>query len=297
MIRPIRRSSLLALTMIGLLVPMTAQAHFLWLVASPTEEPTEVKLYFSESASPDDPDLLERVAKAEAWIPGGRRSEPQRLTFSKKDDALVASIPSRSASSPVVLKHNYGVITRGKAPMLLNYCAKSYPSQLPGSWKAVSDKELLPLEITPSPAGEQMQFEVTWQGKPIADVQVVVDGPGLKESVEGVTNDQGVFACKLANAGLYSVRARLIEETSGEHDGEAYKSVRHYSTLSLPYAPSQLASAKHSWPSLGRGTTSFGAAVIGDWLYIYGGHYGQAHHYSSEGQSGGLPAAQSQESG
>ena len=29
---------------------------------------------------------------------------------------------------------------------------------------------------------------------------------------------------------------------------------------------------------LPRGITSFGAAVIGDWMYVYGGHFGQAHH-------------------
>ena len=36
---------------------------------------------------------------------------------------------------------------------------------------------------------------------------------------------------------------------------------------------------------LPRGITSFGAAVIGDWMYVYGGHFGRAHHYSNTSQS------------
>ena len=31
--------------------------------------------------------------------------------------------------------------------------------------------------------------------------------------------------------------------------------------------------------------TSFGAAIIGDQVYAYGGHFGNAHEYSTEGQS------------
>lgn len=284
MLRPIRQA-LLGLAIAGLLSPI-AEAHFLWLVAQPSEKPTEVKLYFSELAAPDDPDLLDRVSKAEAWIPGGRRSEPQRLTFEKKDDALVAKLPGRSASSPVVLKHSYGVLTRGEEPFLLNYYAKSYASKLPGSWQAVNDKELLPLEVIPRMNGSQVSFEVRWQGEPAAGADVTVEGPGIESAIEGTTNDKGVVTCAIPAEGLYSVRARMIENKSGELNGDAYKAVRHYSTLSLPFAPAKLTSAKHAWPGLAQGTTSFGAATVGDWLYVYGGHYGQAHHYSREGQSG-----------
>lgn len=39
------------------------------------------------------------------------------------------------------------------------------------------------------------------------------------------------------------------------------------------------------YPPLPKGITSFGAAVVGDWLYVYGGHFGRAHHYSNKSQS------------
>ena len=41
-------------------------------------------------------------------------------------------------------------------------------------------------------------------------------------------------------------------------------------------------------PDLPRAITSFGAARLDDAAYVYGGHFGKAHHYYNEGQSGDL---------
>ncbi|MEQ8790685.1 MAG: kelch repeat-containing protein [Pirellulaceae bacterium] len=43
-----------------------------------------------------------------------------------------------------------------------------------------------------------------------------------------------------------------------------------------------------TWPDLPRAITSFGAAALGDAVFVYGGHHGKAHHYYDEGQSGEL---------
>ncbi len=42
------------------------------------------------------------------------------------------------------------------------------------------------------------------------------------------------------------------------------------------------------YAALPKPITSFGAAVLGDNIYVYGGHYGKAHHYYEQGQSGEL---------
>lgn len=52
--------------------------------------------------------------------------------------------------------------------------------------------------------------------------------------------------------------------------------------------PPRLVVAPADFPPLPRGVTSFGGAVAGDSLYIYGGNYGGAHEYSREDQSGDL---------
>jgi N-acetylneuraminic acid mutarotase len=264
-----------------------ALAHFLWLVAEPAERPTSVKLYFGEEAAPDDPDLLDHVARTQGWVAGGRRSEPKPLTWTKDaaGAAWVAEIPA-GTSSPILANLNYGVIRRGGETFLLKYYAKANPSTLPGAWQAVGDDQRLPLEIVPTLEGSTAAIGVRWQGQAVKDAEVVVVGPGLKQEVQGTTDEKGVFRCPLADPGGYSVRARHVETTAGEHEGKSYRSIRHYTTLAMPYTPPQLAPVAHHWGKLPRGVTSFGGAVAGDWLYVYGGHYGEAHHYSREGQSG-----------
>lgn len=262
-----------------------AEAHFIWLVSEPAERANTVKLYFAEAPEPDDPELLERVSDAEVFALSGWNLEPRPLTLRREDGALVADVPDSLAHAPIVLRYTYGLFTRGDEPFLLNYYAKAYPSMLPGSWKAVQDADVLPLEVVPVVDGSSVVFRVMWQGRSVEGATVTVSGPEF-DGAEGETDESGQFRCRLGGGGLYSVRARLIEETPGEHEGEAYSAVRHYSTLTFPYTPAKLFAADHAWPDLERGTTSFGAAVVDDWLYVYGGHYGGAHHYSREGQSG-----------
>jgi N-acetylneuraminic acid mutarotase len=99
------------------------------------------------------------------------------------------------------------------------------------------------------------------------------------------TDDQGVVQCDPKTYGVLSVRAKMVEETSGERNGEKYESVRTYSTLTLPVTRPTVESLSHHLPALPKGITSFGAAVLGNDLYVYGGHFGEAHHYSESGQS------------
>ena len=56
-------------------------------------------------------------------------------------------------------------------------------------------------------------------------------------------------------------------------------------TQSVPESPPD---AKTGFPDLPRAITSFGAAVSDDAVYVYGGHFGKAHHYYDAGQSGDL---------
>lgn len=177
-----------------------ARAHFIWLVTEPAEQPTTVKLYFGEEAGPDDPDLLDRVASAEAWIVGGRRSDPKPLTFKKDGDALVAGVPEGTAAAPVVLRHTHGVISRGEEPFLLKYYSKALPSALPGSWTAIEDQERLPLEIVARPEGSSMAFEVRWEGAPVRGATVTVIGPGLDQAIEGETDERGVLTARTGNS-------------------------------------------------------------------------------------------------
>jgi N-acetylneuraminic acid mutarotase len=229
------------------------------------------------------------VLKTEAWVLGGRRgNEPQSLKLVKEGDALVAELTAEQRMSPVALRHTYGVLSRGGESFLLKYYAKSYPLSLPGTWRALNDAELLPLEVVPVSEGNELALKVLWQGKPQSGALVTVEGAGIEKKLEGTTDDAGTFRCKLTESGMFSIRARHTEAAKGELEGKAYDSVRHYSTLALRYQPAQLKTAANEWPAFPKGVTSFGGAVAGDYVYLYGGHFGDAHHYWKDGQSGEL---------
>jgi len=268
-------------------LPTVSRAHFLWLLTEPGENSGRVHVYFGEAAEPDDPDLLDRVTKAQVWSVG-RRGEPQLLSLEKGDDSLTTELAGSASQNTLILKHSYGVLTRGDASFVLNYYAKTYPFVLPGTWHEVDDAERLPLEITPTRDGRSTVLHVTWQGSPAPNCEVVIAGPGLEERLEGTTDEAGAFRCSLPEAGAYSIRARLVQNKSGEQDGKAYDSVRHYSTLTLRNAPSQFVCESQKLPELPQGITSFGGAIAGDTVFAYGGNYGSAHHYTNEEQSNDL---------
>ena len=267
-----------------LLNPRTSQAHFLWLLTTPPNEPTQVNVYFGESAEPAEPTLLSRVAKAQVWLIG-ERGKATALDLQLAADSLSAKLPGPGT---VILNHTYGISKKGGAPFLLKYYAKTYPSVLPTSWQSVRDAERLPLEIVPSLTLAGTRLRVFWQGKPLAGATVTVAGPGIEGQLEGTSDEAGVMIANLPQAGVYSVRARHIEALPGTLDGEAYETIRHYSTLTWHAVPLQVVPVAHQLPSLPKGTTSFGGAVIDDSLFVYGGNYGSAHTYVQEEQSGDL---------
>lgn len=270
-----------------LVCPSLSRAHFLWLLTDGAAADGKVQVFFGEAAEADDPDLLDNVARAEVWSVGGR-GEPALVPLTKGEESLEAKLDGGARQSTLILRYNYGVVAKGGEPFLLKYFAKVHPFALPGTWKAVGDSDRLPLEIVPSLEGTKTVLQVLWNGSPLAGSTVTVVGPGLDSKVEGTTDEGGHFRCTLPLAGVYSIRAKHSESTAGQHEGKDYRSVRYYSTLTLRHQPGRMAPVAHSLPELPRGVTSFGGAVSGDTLFVYGGNYGSAHEYRLEDQSGDL---------
>ena len=286
----LRLRSWLPAVVLALVWTQAASAHFLWLLTGTEKAPNKVKVqvFFGEAAEADDPALLDKVAKAEVWSVGGR-GEPKLLTLTKGADALEAELAGPARDSTLILKHNYGVLAKGGSePFLLMYYAKTHPFAMPGTWRAVKDDVRLPLEISPTIDGSSTLLQVTWKGKPVAGSAVTVVGPGIDKKIKGATDEAGNFRCELPKAGTFSIRAKHTEEAAGKFDDKEYKSVRHYSTLTLHNAPSRLTPVAHNLPALPKGTTSFGGAIAGDALFVFGGNYGGAHEYNNEEQSGNL---------
>ena len=272
------RTSLL--TLMGLLtLPQLAQAHFLWIVAGSQAPDGKIHLYFGESAIPDDPELLRNVAatKLIEWQSG----ISHELPLTKGEDSLVAT-PTAKGPAQYTTSFTYGLMTRGDASFLLQYHAKTYNTDTPRFWTATNNVEKLPFEIVPRLDDGELVLKVLWDGKPLGEAEVTVSVEG-QDDVKGMTEKRsGEFRTSLPMGGRYSFRAKFVEKKTGEHDGKTYQEVRHYTTLALQLPKSVTVT---QLPPLADPVTSFGAAILGDDLYVYGGHLGSPHHYSTEGQS------------
>jgi len=275
-----------------MLMPLSSSslfAHFIWITAGPQSSDGKVHVYFSDAASPDDPDLLDKIADVTVWQ-CNQDGKPVALKTIKGSDSLIGEKQDGNGSV-FVLTRDYGVISRGGDTFLLKYHAKCQPLSNTTSWRVVGDVERQPLEVAANQQNDKTVFTVLWQGKPLANSLVTVVAPGIETKLEGDTDNEGKVSFELKTHGLFSIRAKQTETGSGERDGKNYTSIRHYATLSLSIgqptptasvAPEVRASAL---PGLETGLTSFGAALIDNSVYLYGGHYGKPHHYSREGQS------------
>lgn len=264
-------------TLLLMCLASPVDAHFLWIVAGIQSPDRKLHVYFSESAAPDDPALLDRVAGLtvqQVWA-----GEMRTLTLVKGHDSWEAT----ATDQPVLyqLQHIYGVVTRGQEKFLLHYYARCYSSDQPQTWIPIEPAHQLPLDVTPRLEGTQTILTALWQGKPLQGAQVTIHGEHM-EPCELTTDQRGEVAAELPLGQRYSIRVKHVEQRSGQHRGQEYQSVRHYTTLALLLPK---ASVTSGLPALDTPVTSFGAAIIHDELYVYGGHKGQAHHYSVEGQS------------
>lgn len=269
-----------------LVVVKTTSAHFPWLVCDETKSPAKVEVYFAEYAEPGQAELVENI-KAAKVRPVTAKGLADALAMKVSEDGLVGTLPASDVPRLLVLEHDYGVITRGPDTFLLRYYAKTGPELGSMAWEKVNVGEHLPLDIVPTRKGDKVALQVNWYGKPAKGAEVSIAGPNIDEIKEN-TDETGIIEFPVGDEGLYSIRARYAVDESGEHDGKKYEEVRYYTTLALNVGEADDSNQAAELPELPAPITSFGAAVIGDSVYAYGGHTGEAHVYCSEEQSDAL---------
>lgn len=290
-------SALLAtLLLAALVLAAPASAHFVWieLVQEKDGKPT-AHVYFSEGATPGEGHLVERIGHTSVKfhpVGGEPIAVEVKPAVTGEVGELLGEVDSTSTGRlEAVCK--YGVFTRGEKSSLLHYYAKFLDGASLGA--AAAD---LPLDVIPNVEGGDLVLSVLWNGKPAAKCQLVVADPA-GATHELTTDDKGQAKVgKLQADGVYEARARWVVDTPGEHEGQAYQQELHYGTLVFDTSAPNAASTKDAspakvredgsagrYPELPKGITSFGAAVAGDALYVYGGHFGRAHEYARDSQS------------
>jgi len=275
-----KRVLLAAAVAASFLTPAAARAHFIFLVQKQHDGKDRVHVYFSEEAAPDNPELLKKL---DGMVVNAVSAKGAAAPVALKADenSLTSEVP---AGSPFTTSSFlYGVAARSESnKYLIIYHAKAGPVLGDPAWKSVDTSKMLEVDLIPAATRDgKIELTVLWKGQPVpkSEVAAVIPGIGPKKAE---TDDHGKVVFEKGEPGLFSARARVIQEGKGEHQGKAYDSTRHYGTVS--FSTASVSGTKELAP-LTPAVTSLGGAVVGDSLYVYGGNLGGAHSYSNKGQS------------
>lgn len=267
----------LAGTMLSLMLTAALQAHFVFVV--PHSGGTKAKVVFSDSLDPDENVPIDKVSTLKLFLRGsGSKDVP--LTWSKGENCYELDIPGED-TRVIYGSVDYGVMARqGSKPYLLRY----HPKAIVGPWtKAARLGDACPAEIVPVGEAGKLRFQVLAHGKPVADTEVTVLVTGSKG--KKVKTDRDGLTPEFAQPGQYGAWVRSTEAAYGEHAGQKYDEVRHYATLVVELRQAESKENGNvelpTYPPLPEAFSSFGAAVSDGFVYVYGGHAGKTHQYST----------------
>ena len=287
-----------------------ASGHFIWLAITNQDKATSLpeladgenvvaiaaptlEVYFGESASPDNPSLLDLLADMQLWeVSDG--SPPRAIKAKRAGDSLTAKIDEvveeNAANSIYVASKDFGLRDKGGEKFRLMYYAKTGPGIDSQTWQKVDSAELIAFDIVPRLSGGKIELALQYKGSPAVDSEVLILGPDDSDGddFEGTSDADGKYVFTPTIPGRYSIRARHVENTPGTVGEDAYDVVRHYVTLTLDVPASSVPMEVEVLGDLPTSLTSFGGAVLGDYVYIYGGTKGSSHDYSSELQNDSL---------
>ncbi|MFM1824404.1 MAG: hypothetical protein RI967_2670 [Planctomycetota bacterium] len=303
-----------AISLVGASVASLASAHFPFVV--PSSDGATAVLIMSETLVPDDgvelgllapARLVLRTADGATFPLASPRADHEGDTFS-------LALPG-SGTRVVAGTADLGVMQRGQSPAhLLVYHPKTVigdpfaPSTVLGG--------SAPIEFVAEVGNHCYHLRLLVEGKAMPDAEMhLIHEDGRDEIVR--TDAEGRTPPLMP--GRIAAWARHWVDEAGERDGRAYAQVRHYATyvadLPDPHgmrkAPVARGGADADAPTAGeltleakpigpvgiaigalpRPVASFGAATLDGWLYIYGGHRGTRHDYSTATVSGRLSRA------
>lgn len=273
------RTGLIA-SMLVVAAAATGGAHFLFVV--PAEDGQRALVVLSEQLSPDpqvDIDLVRTAALT--FRDGAGRETP--LELQKDGAAYAVALPGGDGLVHGTI--DMGLMTRGGRTHWLRYATKA----------VVGDALSRPVrqggvvvELVPSGTRDALRLTLLVNGQPKADAEVTLVLPDGPQRVVRTGADGRVEP--FAAHGRVGAWARHWEDASGEKDGKPFTQVRHYGMLTFDTraraASSSSAAVTTFAHRLPEATSSFGAAALDGWLYVYGGHVVRTHAYSTESMSG-----------
>lgn len=260
---------------LGFALAMAAQAHFTFILPLPGDEAAEMIL--AETLSTRDTVNPALAAAARLHVRDAQGTVTG-LKVEQDGHRLLMALPGRG-DRVVYGTANLGVAQRGKdaKPHLLLYYPKTIIGDPFAPAATVGGEQVL--EFVPQGQAGHVRLRLLARGAPLPNAEITVILPD-GEQQKARTDAAGV-AGPFSQHGRYGAWARFWEDTPGEHEGKRYEQTRHYAMIVFDsLAPSEKVAP------LPQPTSSFGAAVDGDWLYVYGGHVVRTHSYSTAAVSG-----------
>jgi uncharacterized GH25 family protein len=208
---------------VGLFAVAVARAHFPFVV--PDAQGQSAKVVFSDSLDPDTNVNIEKIGNTKLTLRDAAGKESP-LEWKKGDGFYDVNIPG-TGDRVVYGITDYGVLQKGDdKPFKLAY----YPKAVIGAANAKAVGAKLPLEVVADGgAGGKVRFQVLAAGKPVADSEVTVLGPG--KTKKDLKTDKDGYTTGLEGAGRYGVHAKHVEVKAGEYAGKKYDEIRSYATL------------------------------------------------------------------
>lgn len=281
---------------ISLLAANSALAHFPWLIRT---EDGKAAYFFGENVADRTYHLPETIAKAEVRLLSSV-AEPTKLQLVAVDEDSLVGLVSKDeipADAQLCSQVTFGIYHGAR----LDYYTQHQAGKLPTNREAyqpIPSPLRLKAELVETQTG--VDAYVSWDGKPVADAEVKLCSADGSEQGAATTDAAGKvsFDDKQIQAGLNGiVVGYTLAEQAGTLDNKAYTSEAHYLTSTFNDPRSSQTEPAAFTPQSGKQTppaelpfaiTSFGAARLGDAIYVYGGHIGQAHSYSTAEQSNQL---------
>ena len=291
-----------------LLTSRNAEAHMPWLAS---DESGHAILWFGESPVDRTYHLPGPIAEIKLVPYTAQGVESAMITKTVDEDDLVGIRSESTVNSDAEIA---GVVTYGLYHgMKLTYHVEHLSDRNADEWPT-EPRPNTPLQTVIIPAADGgINVTVLQNGKPVKDAEVSLqsgeDSDAKKASAKTDAIGMVTFAADKVKKGLNAVSVGLNDEAAkGEFEGEAYVGEANYLTATFfngnAAAKSAEAKAKSAkpkvipnspvsvvpttLPELPEELTSFGAAAAGGKVYLYGGHTGEAHSYSTSEQSNRL---------
>lgn len=287
----------------------TAEAHFPWLDKAADGK---VVLFFGEDLT----DRTYHLPESLQAFPLQHHHDGQVTDLelvAVDTDAMVGlqSADPAAADGLVYGEKVYGDF-RGST---LVYYVQHFLGADPQAWSKLSaGGEGLQVSLAPAESG--LAATVLWHGKPLPAVDVKLFCADGHEEASKTTNAEGVvaFAKDDLEGGLNALMVGLTEPASetpkraasinyltatfyweaesaagaAEKADATKKVVAMKKKADSPIADSGVAVVASGLPEMPAELTSFGAAIAGRTIFLYGGHTGSAHSYSTAEQSNQL---------